>query len=311
MIVAAVVGAALVIMPFAFDMFAKTPKGAVMLSEFHPFMTTARLDGFQADIRQVNAAVKENKTRVTPYLEARGVTHADLDARYPSLAGLDRQWPAINSDMTSLLDNVQANLGNYLAVDALPSFRLFPWFFVIPGVLILGASVAALARPRWWRAARWTIAVLGIGLVLAPAVFQMFQRAPDGGRMMTSFRSIETTANVTRIQDYFATMASGQGDLRLGVVPALEQGGLSSGQVAQQFPAVTALDEHWIHILNDMTPMIGAMSDNVPNYQAIASLPPFPLFPWFFVLPGVLVFGAALLSRDRSDPSHHQPEGEA
>ena len=28
-----------------------------------------------------------------------------------------------------------------------------------------------------------------------------------------------------------------------------------------------------------MTPMIGAMSDNVANYQAIAALPPFPLFP--------------------------------
>ena len=49
-----------------------------------------------------------------------------------------------------------------------------------------------------------------------------------------------------------------------------------------------------MHILNDMTPMIGAMSDNVANYQAIASLPPFPLFPWFFVLPGVLVAGLAL-----------------
>jgi hypothetical protein len=177
-------------------------------------------------------------------------------------------------------------------------------------VLILAAALTALLRPRWWRAARWTIAVVGVGLVLAPAVFQMFQRAPDGGRMMTSFKTIETTPNVTRIQDYFATMASGQGDLRLGVVPALEQDNLSSAKVADQFPAVTALDNNWIHILNDMTPMIGAMSDNVPNYQAIASLPPFPLFPWFFVLPGLLVFGAALLSRDRTHLSQHPTEGE-
>jgi hypothetical protein len=205
---------------------------------------------------------------------------------------------------------VQANLGNYRAIDALPNFRLFPWFFVIPGVLILGASLGALLRPIWWKTARRTIAVVGLGLVLAPAAFQMFQRAPDGGRMMTSFKTIETTANVTRIQDYFAAMSSGQGDLRLGVVPALEQGGLSSSQVAEQFPAVTVLDANWIHILNDMTPMIGAMSDNVSNYQAIASLPPFPLFPWFFVLPGLLLFGAALLSRERTDNSHCLPEGE-
>ena len=49
-----------------------------------------------------------------------------------------------------------------------------------------------------------------------------------------------------------------------------------------------------------MTPMIGAMSDNVDNYQAIKSLPPFPLFPWFFVVPGLLVAGLALASGPRS-----------
>jgi uncharacterized membrane protein len=46
-----------------------------------------------------------------------------------------------------------------------------------------------------------------------------------------------------------------------------------------------------------MTPMIGAMSDNVANYQAIRSLPPFPLFPWFFVIPGAAVVAVGLLVR--------------
>ena len=41
--------------------------------------------------------------------------------------------------------------------------------------------------------------------------------------------------------------------------------------------------------------MIGAMSDNVDNYQAISGLPAFGLFPWFFVLPGLLIAGLALL----------------
>jgi hypothetical protein len=34
----------------------------------------------------------------------------------------------------------------------------------------------------------------------------------------------------------------------------------------------------------------------VANYEAVASLPPFPLFPWFFVIPGVLVTGLALFA---------------
>ena len=44
-----------------------------------------------------------------------------------------------------------------------------------------------------------------------------------------------------------------------------------------------------------MTPMIGAMSDNVDNYQAISGLPAFGLFPWFFVLPGLIIAALALL----------------
>jgi len=115
--------------------------------------------------------------------------------------------------------------------------------------------------------------------------------------MMSTFRTIETTSNVERIQSYFSTMASGQGAIRLDVVPALEHTGLTSTQLAAQFPAVATLDGNWVHILNDMTPMIGAMSDGVPDYQAIASLPAFPLFPWFFVLPGAVLAGLALLIR--------------
>jgi hypothetical protein len=141
---------------------------------------------------------------------------------------------------------------------------------------------------------RWLLIALGLGLIVAPATFQMFGRAPQGGQMMTAFRHIETTQNVERIQGYFGSMAEGQGAIRLEIVPALEQAGLSPAQIRSDFPAVAALDAQWVHILNDMTPMIGAMSDNVANYQAISSLPPFPLFPWFFVFPGVIVAGLAI-----------------
>jgi hypothetical protein len=125
----------------------------------------------------------------------------------------------------------------------------------------------------------------------------MFTRAPQGGRMMTAFSDIETRQKVTTVQDYFSTMAVGQGAIRLQIEPALRTSGLTATQVAQRYPAVTELNRDWVHILNDMTPMIGAMSDNVRNYQAIKALPPFPLFPWFFVIPGVLGAGLALVAR--------------
>lgn len=281
-----VLGLALAAAPVAFRMFERAPKGATMLADFKPFMTGPRLDGFQRDIAEIGAAVHEVDAKVAARLGAEGVANADYRA-------LHERWPVIDADMTDLLTKVQDNLGNYQAVAALPSFRLFPWFFVIPGLLIAGLAALALRRPGRRRPLAVALAVLGIGLVAAPFAFQMFGRAPQGGRMMSAFKSIETRETVTRIQDYFSTMASGQGAIRLQIEPALVKSGLSAAQVREQFPAVGALDRDWVHILNDMTPMIGAMSDNVTSYQAIAALPPFPLFPWFFAIPGVIVLGLA------------------
>jgi hypothetical protein len=293
LVIVAAIGIALVVMPFAFDMFNKTPKGAVMIAGFKPYMTTVRLSGYQSELQQINAGMRQTDTSVAAYLDGGATNQSAFVNEYPNFASFDQQWPTIDSKMTGLMNQVQANLGNYLAVAALPSFKLFAWFFVIPGMAIAALAIAALVRPARWRRGRWAIVALGLGLIAAPGIFQMFQRAPDGGHMMTAFENIETTQNVQQIQGYFGSMAVGQGAVRLEIVPALEKSGLNPAEIAARFPALAALDADWVHILNDMTPMIGAMSDNVANYQAIASLPPFPLFPWFFVLPGVLVAGLA------------------
>jgi len=286
-----VVGIALIALPLVFGMFSRAPKGAVMLASFRPFMTSTRLEGFQTEIRQINAGVLQADSSVVVRLE--GSSHAAARARFerqfPSFAQFSGQWSGIDAHMSSLLDQVHGNLGNYEAIAALPSFRLFPWFFVIPGALVIVLLGAVLLVPTRWRSLRVALVVLGIGLILAPAVFQMFQRAPKGGQMMSAFKNIETSQNIETIQGYFGSMAVGQGAVRLELVPALKHQGLTTAQIQAEFPAVATLDRNWVHILNDMTPMIGAMSDNVVNYQAIAALPPFPLFPYFFVLPGLLV----------------------
>jgi hypothetical protein len=308
LVILGVVGVALIAMPLVFNMFSRAPKGATMLKQFKPFMTTARLDGFQVDIKVINAGVHQAETSVASFLTGAPAAASGADGpfatAYPTFEGFAQQWSTIDSHITDLLDKVQGNLGNYQAVAALPSFTLFPWFFVVPGVLVLVLLGVLLLRGGTWKVIRWVLVGLGVGLALAPVVFQMFQRAPKGGRMMSAFRTIETTSNVERIQGYFGSMAVGQGAIRLELIPALTQKGLTAAQIDTEFPAVATLDRQWVHILNDMTPMIGAMSDNVANYQAIAALPPFPLFPYFFVLPGLIVAGIAFAAgpRRRRDP---------
>jgi hypothetical protein len=292
----ALVGIALAIAPLAFGMFDRGPKGAQMMVEFKPFMTDARLSGFQRHIADIDAGVRETAGPVARTLEGSGAAaHKRFDRRFAGFAEFRDAWGPIHADMKHLLDTIQANTVNYEAVVALPSFELFPWFFIVPGALVALLALAALLAPRTRPTLRWAFVVVGIGLVLAPVAFQMFDRAPKGATMMRAFKTIETRHKVDQMQGYFSTVAVGQGALRLDVVPALRRSGLSSRQIARRFPGLTRLDDRWIAILNDLTPMIGAMSDNVDNYQAISGLPAFGLFPWFFVIPGLLIAGLALL----------------
>jgi hypothetical protein len=290
-----VAGLALIALPVAFGMFSRAPKGATMLNDFKPFMTTARLDGFRRDIREVNDGVRESNTKLAAFLTKTDPSGSrrGFAARFPEFADFAPAWPPINAHMTDLIKRIQANLSNYQAMAALPSFTLFPWFFAIPGALLLLAAGLALSSVSW-RRIRVFAAVLGIGLVLAPVAFQMFSRAPAGANMMTAFKTIETRRQVETIQGYFGTIGLVQGAIRLQLVPALNRAGLRSAEVAARFPAVTALDRDWVGILGDMTPMIGAMSDNVVNYQALTALPSFRVFPWIFVAIGLLVAASAL-----------------
>jgi hypothetical protein len=296
--VLAVIGIGLILAPVAFGMFTKAPRGASMMTSFAPFMTQHRLDGFQTDMRDVGSAVNQGQQAIRDTSRTPGGDRV-LAHVAPPFHTFARQWRGVDADMGGMLVTIKANLPNYQAVTALPSFRLFPWFFVIPGAILLLLGAAGLARASTWRSLRWVAVGLGIALVLAPVGFQMFSRAPKGAQMMSTFKTIETRHHLRRIQSYFSDMAVGQGLVQLQLVPALRHTGLSAAQIEARYPALHTLDANWVYILNDMTPMIAAMSNNIANYQAISSLPSFRLFPWFFLLPGVIVILIALLGDRR------------
>jgi hypothetical protein len=128
---------------------------------------------------------------------------------------------------------------------------------------------------------------VALGLVAAPFAFQMFTRAPGGADMIADFQPFMTHEKVAQIQGYFLTIGAGEGQARLDLEPALAAGA--------DVDALATWHREWPRIAATMAPMIGAMSDNVDNYLGVAAMPPFGLFPWFFVVPGVLVVGLVLL----------------
>lgn len=283
-----VIGVGLALAPAAFRMFSRAPLGGDMIAEFRPFMTDERLSGFEGHLNRIGAAVETLRRR-----------DADLSDT-PLVAALDERWGDIDADMSGMLDDIRATLDNYAAVAALPPFDLFPWFFVAPGLLIAGLAWIALRATRGGgglpSGLRWALVAMGLGLVAAPLVFQMFTRAPLGGDMIADFRPLMTRERITSVQQYFLTIGGAEGEIRSTLLPRLEATGARNADLH-------AFVEQWPAIAADMAPMIGAMADNLDNYAAVAALPPFDLFPWFFVIPGLLVAGLALLPAGRAGTS--------
>ena len=298
LVAAILVGLGLALAPVVFQMFGRAPGGGDMIDAFRPYMTEAKIGQYQGYLAEIGDAHTEAVDSVVPALSAElGLDEQATSTRFPSFATFVAEWPTIDADMGGMLRTMKHGIPNYEAVDALPPFALFPWFFVVPGLLIAGLGGWALIARRRGHAGRGilvALAVMGIGVIAAPAIFQMFDRAPKGADMIDDFRPYMTVTKLRTIQGYFVTMAAGEGNLRTSVLPAIEPASR---------PKVEGFADDWPAIFRDFAPMIGTMQENVANYQGVDALPPFDVFPWFFVIPGALVAGLAISARTRRRPS--------
>ena len=282
-------GGGLAVAPVAFGMFERAPHGGDMMVDFEPYMSSSTITEFRGYLASIGAAVD-----AVPSLS--DVVAADgevvFDATYPSVATLRDGWPVIDADMTDLLDRMDRNLDNYEAVTALPPFAAFPWFFLLPGLAIMAAGVASLRRRSIDGSSRvswWVLAAVGVGMALAPVAFQMFGRAPLGGEMIDDFTPMMTVERVRDVQSHFVTLGGGESQLRVALVPAAEEAGVD----LSAHPAIAEFSAAWPAMLQDFNPMIATMRDNIGNFDDVAALPPFALFPWFFLVPGLIVAALA------------------
>ena len=209
----------MIVAPFVFQMFDRAPQGGDMIEDFEPYMTTEEVELFRGYLVEIDAANTESiDTLRAALIESGAVAEADYDTVLVSVANLNEQWPTVQADMTDLIDRMEANLDNYAAVAALPPFPMFPWFFVVPGTLIVVAAGIALYRRRTpserARPALWVLFGLGLGVAAAPVAFQMFDRAPQGADMIEDFRPMMTRERVQAVQGYFVTLGAAEGQLR-------------------------------------------------------------------------------------------------
>ena len=275
-----------------------------MIDDFEPYMTVEQVERFRGYLEEIDAANTESiESLRVALVDSGAVEESQYDTVLALLVNLNDQWASIDADMTDLIDRMEANLENFEAVAALPPFPMFPWFFVIPGLMIaVVAGIALYARRggrHRGRGALWVLVGLGIAVAAAPVAFQMFDRAPKGAEMIDDFRPMMTRERVQAVQGYFVTLGAAEGQLRTNALPLLADAG---GDPAD-FPAIAQWSADWPTILTDFNPMVATMSDNVDNYDAVAALPSFDLFPWFFVVPGALVAILAVVAMRWRRPS--------
>ena len=156
--------------------------------------------------------------------------------------------------------------------------------------------------------------VIGVALIAAPFAFSMFDRTSNGEKMVNSFRPVMQPASVQKTTYYynqvftplgpFSKMMPGVAADAQKLVPALAQAlHMTPAQVQQmlktQFPSMAAMLQSLPQaekIFNQVPPglahykpLVTTMNANVDNYAAVDSMPAMGLFPWFFIVPGILI----------------------
>ena len=301
-----VIGVGLLAAPFIFQMLGgenRAPEGGKMIDAFRPFMTEERLSSFDGFLDQIDAAEVEARTKLVPAVQPLATDPGDQAAlaRVETFSDHWRGDDGIFADMDQMVATITANIGNFEAVDALPPFALFPFFFIMPGLILIGLAWAMLRRLKAGRAAgglRTALIVMGVGLIAAPFIFQMMggeNRAFKGKDMIDAFKPIMTEEKIGTIQRYFLDIGPAEGSIRTELIPLAQ-----SASPSADYPAFASFSEDWPHISSELAQFLGAMVNNLDRYDGVKALPPFSLFPFFFIVPGLMVAGLALAAGGRA-----------
>jgi hypothetical protein len=137
----------------------------VPLGQITPMLSAENLARFQAHMKGFEG-MQTDAAKLVPLLaQAMNMTPAQVQRMMaedlPSMAAMMQNLPKMQRDFGGLLSTMQANqdifsqvpaglahyeplvttmqanVDNYADVNSLPDFRLFAWFFVIPGVLLV------------------------------------------------------------------------------------------------------------------------------------------------------------------------------
>lgn len=133
------IGVVMTVLPFALQMPSRTAAGARMISDFKPLMQASHVQKTADYYNNVFVPLGAVSTQFTG-AATNPAMQKQLKPLLPMLQPVlpvFKQVPAGLAWYKPLVTTMQGNVGNYSSVSKLPSFRLFTWFFVVPGILLV------------------------------------------------------------------------------------------------------------------------------------------------------------------------------
>lgn len=143
---------------------------------FTPIMTQANVDTFSGYVQGFSALDAEAQKLVPAFAQAYGVSteqaQATMAQQFPAMTGMLQNLPTMQKDFEGLLtamaantdvfaqvpagiahykplvDTMQGNVSDYESAASLPSFYLLPWFFIVPGILLIVLAGWGLVAER-------------------------------------------------------------------------------------------------------------------------------------------------------------------
>jgi len=158
-----VVGVALIVAPLAMGLPGKAAAGERMLGDFQPIMAPDQVQQTSDYYYKVFVPLGQitpvftnaNATKFQNYLQgmqAAGLKIPPAAAKdFTGLVGMMKQAVPIASQVPAglahykpLVDTMQGNVNDFRQVNSLPSFNLFAWFFIVPGIVLVLLAGAGL-----------------------------------------------------------------------------------------------------------------------------------------------------------------------
>lgn len=302
-----VLGAVMVAMTFANNLFRVGPSFEELMGDFRPHLTDSAIATTRADVAGLGAAGTEMQTALMPAMAQQlGMTPSQFSAYvakgFPAVSAGMAALPQITTTFDGLVTTLDQQRPLFRSADAIPTASVpattLPWALAGLGFVLVLGGTALWFRPRGGAV---VAVVLGALMIAAPLALSLPQKAGDADQLNSNLEPVYTAALVAQAEGALTTVSAMGTQMQATMLPALAaQLDLTPAQLQQllvtSFPATAAALGNLPTALPRFQELVQAFDANLGNYDTLKPVSFVPII-WTTMGLGALTVlcGAAVL----------------